>query len=173
MNVEPDTVPVAAIPDRVASDTPSPVLPLPSEDPPPLREEPQTPVAERASAAIESPSVAQSPPTLRRESPPPPPVVPAMLGATEFLALSADGYTIQLTSLANAALIGRYLDRHGLDPGWVYRVAVDEGAGLRWLLLWGAYSSVEGAEQARAALPESVRSPWARRIQPIQERLGR
>ncbi len=182
------TAPIAAVDSepapapRIAASESEPALdPAPSN---PVTPEPEaepevavtTPPAPAPSVTRAKPEPASEPVRPRSRAAPvdspgavavPPPGRPA----DEFRALAAEGYTVQLTSLRDAALIERFLRHHSLDPTRVYRIRVDEGAGPRWLLLWGWYPTLEGAQTDRDALPGSIRSPWVRRVGPLIERL--
>ena len=63
----------------------------------------------------------------------------------------------------------RYLSRLTLERQRVHRVLIDEGAGPRWLILYGAYPSAAAANATLTQLPAGIRSPWSRRVGPIQQ----
>ncbi len=144
----------------------TPAAPEPGSGRPDDQAAPPQPPPPRPTAAV-TPGTPVAGASARPASGPPP-----GHGSEAFRQLADDAYTVQLTSLREASLIGRYLHRHQLDPDRIYRLRLDEGAGPRWLVLWGAYPSLERAERARAALPASVRSPWVRRVEPLQARLS-
>lgn len=79
---------------------------------------------------------------------------------------------LQLGSHANAASAIRMVQTNQLSRSLTYIIEVDEGAGNRWLVLYGDYNSLTAANNTISSLPSGIRSPWVRRIAPLQQALG-
>jgi hypothetical protein len=84
---------------------------------------------------------------------------------SDFLALPGDQYVIELAHADSAA----ELPEPAVPRGTVYKLRLHQNGGERWLLLWGAFDSVESARAARDEVSATGLAPgWPRRIAPLQ-----
>lgn len=118
--------------------------------------------AERAAAAQRAAEAAKA-------APAPVALAAPIGGRTEFLALPAGEFTLQLAHGADNAGFPALVAALGLDPRETYQMKI----GGTWLLLWSHFPDAASAEAARARLPAvtGVKSNWPRRIQLLQSDL--
>jgi len=78
-------------------------------------------------------------------------------------------YTLQLASSTNAELIKKYFYENSLSGKAGYYKNHREGENW-YALIYGAYPSVNAANQAISSLPKDLRkwSPWVRKLKTIQ-----
>ena len=168
---------------------PAPSAPASTETktvPPPMAQQPArppAPVSENAEAAPArepgrtrapapkpvAPPAAEhaSPPSAVRAQPSAAGVQPAV---SDFLALPGDQFVVELARAQSASDIAA--QRSALQPprGKVYELHLRQNGTESWLLVWGAFDSVEAARAARDELAAqgSVTPGWPRRIGPLQ-----
>ncbi len=129
----------------------------------------QTPTSSPATAS-RTRSPVQTTTTARSDSPPA--LRSIARSDRDFLRLSDRNYMLQLGSYANSDAAIDMVSRHSLSRSLTYIIEVDEGAGERWLVLYGDYNSLSAANDTLSSLPSGIRSPWVRRISPLQKALG-
>jgi len=191
---EPAAVPTRAEPELAVTDIeqPPPETPVPAT--PPLPASDQTRSADPAPIVVqvidrpgetrpEAIVTAQAPTpavTTRAEPQPAKPIVstpvvtsPPTSARPAFASIDPGNFTLQLSSQRTVASTQRFIHRHHLDRSQLYLVLIDEGAGPRWLVLYSRYPDLESADTARARIPATIRSPWARRIAPLQQKMIR
>ena len=92
---------------------------------------------------------------------------------TPFNAIDPNYFTLQLSSQRTEESAARFITRHGLDRSRLHLVLIDEGAGARWLILYSEFPDLETADTSKYLIPPAIRSPWARRIAPLQQNMIR
>jgi hypothetical protein len=148
----------------------TPAVPEPAATP--AAQKPVAPAAhEPAPAAVAEP-VANKPETPRPPAaeptrPAPAPASPVSTASTQsnFLALPGDQFVIELAHADSEA----ELPATAVPRGQVYKLHLRQNGSERWLLLWGAFESVDAARAARDEIAAQGITPgWPRRIAPLQ-----
>jgi hypothetical protein len=176
-------------PPPVAETKPPPAQPVVETKP--VVEKPaqvtETPAPAPVAAPTAAPTVAAEPPARTEKAPAPPEnkaeasagtspkaaqisAVNPQPSPSEFLALAGDAYVIEL---ARATSAGELAAKHAalqVPRGNLYEVHLRQNGSENWLLVWGAFDSVEGARAARDELAAqgAVTPGWPRRVGPLQ-----
>lgn len=87
-----------------------------------------------------------------------------------FLQTTPDNYyTIQFSSSSNLQALKNYAKNNKLNPFWVHKISKNNK--YQYLLVSGAYASLEEAQNVIKKLPEhlKINKPWIRKIKQIKQ----
>jgi DamX protein len=168
----------------------------PQENTTPMGEAPAAPpaAAESAPAGTSPPAAAETPPptsqTPAHETPAPAaptasmPVVSHPPSGTDHVGSNIKGagwiatqdpqhYTLQLIAAGNEAAVVDFIRRHHLEPEAAY-FARDRNGKPWYTVIYGSFGDREAARTALGRLPAAVNqaTPWIRRFEDVQTRLG-
>lgn len=94
------------------------------------------------------------------------PATPVPTAASDFLALPADGYVIEL---AHGVTRSDIATTPHPSRAKVFELHLRQNDTDEWLLLWGPFADLESARAAREELVAQGTTPgWPRRIGPLQ-----
>jgi hypothetical protein len=118
------------------------------------------PLAPPAAETAPSPSAVSAQPSAHGPQP----------TAADFLALAGDQFVVELAHTRSASDLAAQRSALQLPRGKVYELHLRQNGIDSWLLVWGAFDSIEAARAARDELAGqgSITPGWPRRVAPLQ-----
>jgi|GEM_PF-2377857 len=159
-----------------ANEPPIQSVPQPSPAKPPTAPTKAAPLAPpRASpAVVAKPSVGESHPAPSAPRKPSAPARetshPKIPANGEFMELAGDRFVIELAHAPRQSDLAASRDAMHISHGDFYEVHLRQNGADAWLLLWGAFDTIEAARSARSELAQGTSATvgWPRRVAPLQ-----